>query len=162
MWIPFAEEIQEKINHDTELVGLSWFKWSSGTKFTYYVGCKQRWTSNNIYSLERVIFTEDEYACGFEIDDKYLKLTSFKELGIPLKGQGYAMGLSFRKDGLYYDFVYESEYLAHIYVKMSPEGKFDGKIIVPPTWNLDKRQKILLSRSKNVNVVCLDIMEGAA
>ena len=45
---------------------------------------------------------------------------------------------------------------------MTEDGIFEGKIIVPPTWDLTKREKVLLSSAKNVNVVCTDILGRAA
>ena len=163
MRIPIAKEIQEKIDNGDVLVALDWFKWTSfGLRFTYHTAAKVEWSSSNLHAIERSEFTKEEYDLGYEIDDKFLTLTPFKEFGIPLKGQGYAMGLCFRKDGIYYDFIYETEYLAHIKAKMTSDGKFDGKIIVPPTWDLAKREKVLLAKADGVKVECANILERVA
>ena len=160
MRIPIANEIQEKINNGEVLISIDWFKWSLfGLNFTYHTASDERWSCSHMYPLERTEFSEEEYERGYVVDDKFLKFTFFKDFGIPLKGHGYVYGLDFHEDGVYYDFVYESEYLVHIQVKMTPEGKFDGKIIVPPTWDADKRKKILLSSAKDVEVVCANILE---
>jgi len=163
MRIPIAKEIQEKINNGAVLVAIDWFKWTLfGLRFTYHTAAKMEWSCSNLHAIERSDFTEDEYKAGYEIEDKFLKLTPFKMFGIPLKGQGYVMGLSLRKDGIYYDFVYETEYMAHIKVKMTSDGKFDGKIIVPPTWDAAKREKVLLAKSNGVKIECTNILERVA
>jgi hypothetical protein len=163
MRIPLAKEVTEKIEKGYVLTGLTWFKWTLwGLKFTYFTAPDKKWNCSNIVNIERTDFTEEEYNNGFEIDEKFLHLSPFRSFGIPLKGQGYVIGLNFRQDGLYYDFIYETEYLAHVRVKMSSTGEFEGKIIVPPTWDLAKREKILLASAKNVNVDCLDILEHVA
>ena len=163
MRIPLANEVTNKINSGNVLTGVTWFKWTLwGLRFTYFIAPDRKWNCSNIVNIERRNFSDEEYTNGFEIDDRFLRLSPFKSFGIPLKGQGYVVGLNFRQDGLYYDFIYETEYLAHIRVKMSSTGEFEGKIIVPPTWDLAKREKILLATAKNVNVDCLDILEGAA
>ena len=160
MRIPIAKEIQEKVNNGDVLVAIEWFKWTLfGLRFTYHTAARTEWSCSNLYAIERSNFSEEEYLAGYEIDDKFLRLTPFKMFGIPLKGQGYVDGLEFRSDGLYYDFIYETEYLAHVQVKMTSEGKFDNKIIVPPTWDLAKREKILLSKAEGVKVQCTNILE---
>ena len=163
MRIPIANEIKEKLNKGEVLVAVDWFKWTLfGLRFTYHTAPNKRWTCSNLYAIERSDFSEEEYNSGYELDDKFLRLSPFKNFGIPLKGQGYVFGLCFLEDGLYYDFIYETEYLAHVKVKMTEDGIFEGKIIVPPTWDLIKREKVLLSSAKNVNVVCTDILGRAA
>lgn len=163
MRIPVAKEIIDVIDKGEVLTGVTWFKWTLfGLRFTYFIAPDKRWNCSNLINIERSDFADEEYNNGYAIDDKFLRLSSFKSFGIPLKGQGYVIGLYFREDGLYYDFIYETEYLAHIKVKMTDKGEFDGNIIVPPTWDYNKRQKILLSSAKNVNVVCTDILEGVA
>ncbi|SEF91265.1 hypothetical protein [Lachnospira multipara] len=160
MRIPIAKEIQEKVNNGDVLVAIEWFKWTLfGLRFTYHTAAKTEWSCSNLYAIERSDFSEEEYLAGYEIDDKFLRITPFKTFGIPLKGQGYVFGLDFRSDGIYYDFIYETEYLAHIYVKMTSKGEFDNKIIVPPTWDLVKREKILLSKAEGVKVQCANILE---
>ena len=166
MRIPIANEIQEKLNNGEVLTGINWFRWSLfGLEFTYFTAPNERWNASNLHNIERTDFSEDEYARGYIIDDKFMQCSPapfFKTFGIPLKGNGYVCGLSFHRDGVYYDFIYESEYFAHVNVKMNPAGEFDGNIIVPPTWDLAKREKILLSSAKNVNIVCADILERVA
>ena len=163
MRIPIANEIKEKLNKGEVLVAVDWFKWTLfGLRFTYHTAPNKRWTCSNLYAIERSDFSEEEYNSGYELDDMFLRLSPFKNFGIPLKGQGYVFGLCFLEDGLYYDFIYETEYLAHIKVKMTEDGIFEGKIIVPPTWDLTKREKVLLSFAKNVNVVCTDILGRVA
>lgn len=163
MRIPIAKEIQEKINKGDVLVAIDWFKWTLfGLRFTYHTAAKTEWSCSNLHAIERSDFTENEYKAGYEIEDKFLKLAPFKMFGIPLKGQGYVMGLSLRKDGIYYDFIYETEYMAHIQVKMTSDGKFDGKIIVPPTWDAAKREKVLLAKSNGVKIECTNILERVA
>lgn len=163
MRIPIANEVTNIINKGEVLTSVTWFKWTLfGLRFTYFTAPEQRWNCSDLINIEKSDFTEEEYANGYEIDDKFLRLSPFKSFGIPLKGQGYVIGLCFRSDGIYYDFIYETEYLAHVKIKMTPAGEFDGNIIVPPTWDYNKRQKILLSSAKNVNVVCTDILEGVA
>ncbi len=160
MRIPIAKEIQEKVNNGDVLVAIEWFKWTLfGLRFTYHTAARTEWSCSNLHAIERSDFSEEEYLAGYEIDDKFLRITPFKMFGIPLKGQGYVCGLEFRSDGLYYDFIYETEYLAHVQVKMASEGKFDNKIIVPPTWDLAKREKILLSKAEDVKVECTNILE---
>ena len=163
MRIPIAKEIQEKINNGDVLIAVDWFKWTLfGLRFTYHTAPDKRWSCSKLHAIERNDFSNEEYASGYEIDDKFLRLSSFKNFGIPLKGQGYVCGLSLESDGIYYDFIYETEYLAHIKVKMTEDGIFEGTIIVPPTWDLTKREKVLLSSAKNVNVVCTDILGRVA
>ena len=160
MRIPIANEIQEKINSSETLVSIDWFKWSLfGLRFTYHTAPDERWSCSHMYPLERTEFLEEEYERGYIVDDKFLRPTFFKDFGIPLKGNGYVCGLDFHEDGVYYDFIYESEYFAHVQVKMTPEGEFDGRIIVPPTWDADKRKKILLSSAKNTEIVCTNILK---
>lgn len=163
MRIPIAKEIQEKMNNGEVLVALDWFKWTLfGLRFTYHTAPDKRWSYSNLYAIERSDFSVDEYAAGYEIDDRFLLLSPFKNFGIPLKGRGYVYGLCFREDGIYYDFIYETEYMAHIKVKMTSEGTFDNKIIVPPTWDLTKREKILLSIAEGVTVKCANILDLVA
>ena len=166
MKIPIADEIQEKLNNGEVLTGINWFKWSLfGLKFTYFTAPKERWNASNLHNIERTDFSEDEYARGYIIDDKFIQCSPapfFKTFGIPLKGNGYVCGLSFHGDGVYYDFIYESEYFAHVQVKMDLNGNFENKIIVPPTWDQNKRRKILLSSARNVELICNDILERIA
>ena len=163
MRIPIANEIQEMINNGKTLVSIDWFKWSLfGLKFTYHTAPNKRWSCSNMYPLERTEFSEEEYERGYIIDDKFLRLTFFKDFGIPLKGNGYVCGLDFHEDGVYYNFIYESQYFEHVQVKMTPDGEFDSKIIVPPIWDAAKREKILFSSAKNVKVVNADLVERGA
>lgn len=128
------------------LSGVSWYKWSRGTEYTYFFSVNDKWHSTDFYTT-----FESDAENYIKIPDSLLEDGFIKEKGFPLKGKGYATGISFKDEKLYIDFIMTSNYLAHIKVQCDSLCRYipNGDIIFPPSWDTDeKRDKAILKSAK--------------
>lgn len=124
------------------LSGVSWFKWSRGTEYTYFFSVNDKWHSTDFYTT-----FESDAENYIKLPDSLLEDGFIKEKGFPLKGKGYATGISFKDEKLYIEFIMTSNYLAHIKVQCDSSCRYipNGDIIFPTSWDTDeKRDKAVL------------------
>ena len=134
------------------LQGVTWFKWFDGMEFTYFYESTSKWNAGDFEVARRPAY---DYKCF--ISDILLKDDSLKDRGYPLKGKGYAYGYKFVDGDLYVELILSDRYLAHVYVQCNECGDYleNGKVLVPPTWDTEEKQKsILLARYRDISVSC--------
>lgn len=121
-------------------VGLSWFKWSRGTEYTYFFSTGSKWQQTDFFST-----FETSQPYKFVIPDNLLEDTFFKYRGYPLKGRGYANGVYYVDGKTYIDFILTDMYFSHIKVQCDSEGKYiqNGNIIFPTGWDSKKQERVI-------------------
>lgn len=126
--------------------GVAWFKWTRGMEYTYFFFTGNEWHPTDFYTT----FSNDQ-PCFFEVPDSLLVDTFFKDRGYPLKGRGYADGISFLNGKTYVDFIITSNYFAHIKVQCDETGAYvpHGDIIFPPRWDTEEKTERAILKSYN-------------
>ena len=119
-----------------QLIGVSWFLWSSGMEYTYYFK-----NSTEFYTS-----TDSKQPFHFEISDSLLKDIPIKEHGFPLRGRGHVMGIDYKDGKIYVEFIITSNYFEHIRVECDSKGIYvpGGNIIFPPGWDTEKTERAIL------------------
>lgn len=139
------------------LKGVTWFKWTEGIEYTYFFSRNDKWNDTDFYTT-----FQNSQPCFFEISDSLLDDNFIKERGYPLKGKGFAYGVSYKKGKTYIEFIMTSNYLAHIYVQCDNKGIFvpGGDIIFPMSWDEEKKERAVLKSYKFITGELLLVNES--
>lgn len=160
MKIPMPCEFGERAECNGKylpLKGVTWFKWTKGTEYTYFFEENNKWDNTDFYTT-----FQREQKNFFEIPDSLFEDTFIKERGYPLKGRGYAYGIFYYNEKTYIDFIISSNYLEHIKVQCDKNGLFvpGGDIIFPASWDTEeKRERAILKSYKFIKGEPLVIKE---
>lgn len=127
-----------------KLEGVSWFQWSRGMEYTYFFSKNDKYHNTDFYTT-----FQNKQQCFFEIPDTLLQDKPIKEHEYPLKGTGSVMGVYYKDNRTYVDFIIKSNYLEHIRVQCDSKGLYipGGDIIFPPSWDTEEKQERAILRS---------------
>lgn len=158
MKVPIPCEFGEKAlckNRMLPFAGVSWFKWTEGIEYTYFFTTSDSWHMFDFYST-----FQNEQKQYIEVPDSLLLDGFIKEKGFPLKGRGYATGISYKDEKFYIDFIITSNYLSHIKIQCNEHCAYvhGGDIIFPPSWDTEeKKERAILKSIKIIKGQPLEI-----
>lgn len=147
MKIPLPCNFWEKADcngRELPLKGVSWFKWTKGTEYTYFFETSSDWNPTDFYTT-----FQDKQPCFMEIPNVLVTDGYIKNKGYPLKGSGYANGIMKIKGNLYINFIMTSRFLLNIKVQCNNNGIYipGGDIIFPPSYDTEEKRKNALLKS---------------
>lgn len=135
------------------LSGVSWFKWSDGTEFTYFFEENKKWSTPYFFSEK-----DPDYNLYYEVCDTLLLNDFLKTRGLPIKGRGFVCGLRLFNNRLFTEIILTDSYFAHIYTECDKRGNYikGGDILVPPSWDTEqKKYSIIMKHHNDVDVSCI-------
>ncbi len=141
MKIPLPCNFGEKIEYEGKLLpmcGVSWFAWSYGVEYTYFLETGNNWNPYTFFTSRKKEWREE-----ITLNDKYTLDKSFTEHGYPLTGSGYIHGIHWEKGKLYADVILSSRYSLHLKVECNEDGSYKdrGTILYPSTPSFETEEK---------------------
>lgn len=149
MKVPIPCKFGEKAickNRMLPFAGVSWFRWTDGMEYTYFFSTSNFWCEYSFYTT-----FQNEHKQYFEVPDSFLSDGFIKEKGFPLKGRGYANGVSYKDKKFYIDFIMTSNYMSHIKIQCDEHCVYvdGGDIIFPPSWDTEEKRNRVMLKSIN-------------
>lgn len=155
MRVPLPCRLGEKYTIDLSvhiLTGVSWFKWTQGWEYTYYLYPEFRGQYTN---CEMILSDGSSFHEYINVRDDFLEDGVLAAGGYPLRGKGRLFGVYLQNGNLYAEIIVSSSYNIHIKVECDSTGQYlpAGKIIFPSAEiyeSIEKRRQFVLKKYQNL------------
>ena len=135
------------------LQGVSWYKWTDCTKYTYFFSNNNKWGTSEFLDVD-----DPAFRLCYQVDDALLIDGFLKDKGYPIRGRGYLCGMNYVDGQLYGELLLTDMYYQHIRARCTKAGEYmpEGELLVPPSWDTEEKQRsIILKQCGDIDVRCL-------